>query len=169
MHAADQPFTPKHLSKCLPEKHAHLHKQLYLRHSDELYKRYLKRAKNWRRLNKKCNKLKKQLPPLPPGTPGDPRIYYKTTYNIELFDYKKQHQERLTLHVCDISTKLNDKADFVISSRDSAIINNPNIFFRRAPPPDADASRITVSDLSYTSAKSDITVIHVPLTPSSHH
>ncbi|RGB26650.1 hypothetical protein C1646_674628 [Rhizophagus diaphanus] len=73
---------------------------------------------NWLRRIKKRNKKRKRLPHLPPGIPGI-RIYYRTTYNINLFDYK-------------------------ISHHDQSIINAPEFFFRRTPPPDND-SHITVS------------------------
>lgn len=40
------------------------------------------------RLCAKRNKKKRSLPSIPSGTPGDSRVYYKHTYNINLFDYK---------------------------------------------------------------------------------
>ncbi|GBC40336.1 hypothetical protein GLOIN_2v1788639 [Rhizophagus irregularis DAOM 181602=DAOM 197198] len=52
--------------------------------------------KNWIRRNNKRNKQKKLLPPIPPGINGDLRIYYRDTYNINLFDHKVRRRFNVT-------------------------------------------------------------------------
>lgn len=134
---------------------------------------------------KKRNKKKKLLPPIPPGTPGDPRVYLRQTYNINLFEYKvrrrydvssipqfnygykyavqqyRRHVQLSTIQTSDVTSKANNNAHYVISKQDQAIINAPDVFLRRTPPPD-DTSNSTMSDLSYTSAVSTNTVIYPP-------
>ncbi|PKY51027.1 hypothetical protein RhiirA4_467829 [Rhizophagus irregularis] len=78
-------------------------------------------------------------------------------------EIRRLHQDRLTLHVHNIQSKSNNNVTYAISQCDSAIINDPNTYFRRIPTPD-DYSQSAVSDNSYTSAKSDITAIYLPST-----
>ncbi|PKY55533.1 hypothetical protein RhiirA4_427586, partial [Rhizophagus irregularis] len=96
-----------------------------------------KRIKNWLQYVQKRNKKKKQLPPLPPGHQGDQRIYYKDTYNINLFDYKRNR---------------------------NILTNNNDLFFWRTPPPDTDLTT-TMSDISYTSATEWLTSVEAPPMP----
>lgn len=100
----------------------------------------------------KCNKKKKQLPPLSPSTPEDPQLFYKSTYNINLFDYKirrrfnvssilqynygytrtlqlhQAHTSQPTIIVEDLTEKANTNAFYVISDKDQSIINDPSVF-----------------------------------------
>ncbi|CAB5380323.1 unnamed protein product [Rhizophagus irregularis] len=134
----------------------------------------------------KRNKKKKQLPPLPSGHQGDQRIYYRDTYNINLFDYKvrrrfnvssipqynygydqamalyRKHHPPMTI-IQDIP--VTENSFYEISKRDHNILtNNNDLFFRRTPPPDTD-STTTISDISYTSATKWLTSVEVPPTP----
>jgi hypothetical protein len=73
----------------LPEKRSdHFDWIRSFRINDPIDKAERRRIKNWQRHAHKRNKKKKQLPPLPYDYRGDQRIYYRDTYNINLFDYK---------------------------------------------------------------------------------
>ncbi|PKY26782.1 hypothetical protein RhiirB3_528810 [Rhizophagus irregularis] len=116
---------------------------------------------------------KKQLPALPSGYQGDQKIYYKDTYNINLFDYKVRrrfnvssipqynygYNQAMALYrkyhppttiIQDIP--ITENSFYEISKKDRNILtNNKDLFFRRTLPPDTD-SNTTMSDISYTSA-----------------
>ncbi|GET58791.1 hypothetical protein GLOIN_2v1779171 [Rhizophagus irregularis DAOM 181602=DAOM 197198] len=71
--------------------------------------------------------------------------------------YLPYHLVLLVTHAYSISKRtttsayLTTRSDVVLTEKDQAIINAPEVYFRRTPPPD-DASNITTSDVSYTSA-----------------
>lgn len=151
-----------------------------------------RRKKNWLRRIKMRNMQKKQLPPLPPGTPGDLRIFYKNTYNINLFDCKirrrfdvssipqynycydwalqlyKNYKTKPAVVIEDVTNRATTNTRFVIFKQDQAIINDPNVFLRRTPPPD-DKSISTISDNSYVSAAETVATIDYPPTPAREH
>ncbi|EXX52058.1 hypothetical protein GLOIN_2v1779171 [Rhizophagus irregularis DAOM 181602=DAOM 197198] len=144
------------------------------------------RIKNWIRRTKKRNRLKKQLPPLPAGFIGDQRTYYYDTYNINLFDYNirrrynvssipqydygyskavelyRQHHDK---YVTMNSIQPPPNVSYHIKKTDQHIFNDPNLFFRRTPPPDND-SHTTMSDITYFSASEGPSVVEFPPTPS---
>ncbi|PKB98120.1 hypothetical protein RhiirA5_428744 [Rhizophagus irregularis] len=72
----------------LPTKSIPIRYGNYIKAASTDEKRYRVREKNWLRRLRARNKKKKKLPPLPRDHVGDSRIYYKRTYNIDLFDYK---------------------------------------------------------------------------------
>lgn len=151
-----------------------------------------RRKKNWLRRIKMRNMQKKQLPPLPPGTPGGPRIFYKNTYNINLFDCKirrrfdvssipqydygydralqlfKNYKSKPAVVIEDVTNRATTNTRFVIFKQDQAIINDPNVFLRRTSPPD-DKSISTISDNSYVSAAETVATIDYPPTPAREH
>ncbi|PKY32448.1 hypothetical protein RhiirB3_450630 [Rhizophagus irregularis] len=65
--------------------------------------------------------------------------------------YLPYHLVLLVTHAYSISKRTTTSAYLTTSEKDQAIINAPEVYFRRTPPPD-DASNITTSDVSYTSA-----------------
>lgn len=87
------PIRPKQLQH-LPVKYAMRPKSIQHNHVPYMadYVKAKRCKRNWLRRVKKRNKKKKPLPPLPSGTPGDPRLYYLTTYNLNLFQYKIRRQ-----------------------------------------------------------------------------
>ncbi|PKY38389.1 hypothetical protein RhiirA4_451375 [Rhizophagus irregularis] len=127
------------------------------------YGRYIKAnstdengEKNRLRSLRARNKRKKRSPPLPPGTPGNPRVYYKRTYNINLFDYKVRkrfdvssipqynygYAQALVFHqtlrrkrpliIETIPEITNKDVIFVTSEKNRNIINDPTVFLRRS-------------------------------------
>ncbi|CAB4443201.1 unnamed protein product [Rhizophagus irregularis] len=161
-----------------------LHEALYI-----LRRRLIKlkrREKNWLHRTKRRNKKKKSLPPLPPGTPRDPHVYYKNTYNINLFDYEVRRRydvssiphitmampmlfnsitstmTKFPLSWKMLRTNLRPTCITPYQKKDQEIINNLNIFLHRTPSPDND-SHTTMSDVSYISAAESVaTIIYLP-------
>ncbi|RGB38833.1 hypothetical protein C1646_755245 [Rhizophagus diaphanus] len=97
-----------------------------------------RREKNWSRRQKKRNKRKKPLPPLSPGTLvffiATPTVL---TYSTAKSDVVSTLANYLTTNT-DITTPL--ELDNV-----REILNAPDVFFRRTPPPD-NISHTTISD-----------------------
>lgn len=130
-------------------------------HLSIMEKSTLRQTKNWIRRVKKCNKLKKTLPPLPVDFIGDAHKFYYETYNINLFDYKIRRRFDISnipqynygylkakylyvTHILRRSRPLvienlppanKDNNLFVISESHSSLINDNNTFFRRSTPP----------------------------------
>ncbi|GBC49638.2 hypothetical protein GLOIN_2v1478203 [Rhizophagus irregularis DAOM 181602=DAOM 197198] len=124
-------------------------------------------------------------------TPGDPRIYYRDTYNINLFDYKVRRrfdvrklpnyqygyydalkirqrylQRQQTMIMEDVTHKADANVRYSINDKDRDILNAPDTFLRRTPPPD----NTTISDLSYVSAADSLeTIIYSIYPPTPAH
>ncbi|CAB4408563.1 unnamed protein product [Rhizophagus irregularis] len=173
----------------LPSKNIPFRYGNYIKAGSIEEKKHKVREKNWLRRIRARNKKKKKLPPLLSGHTSDPQIYYKKTYNINLFDYKVRKRfdissipqynygygkalllHNLRKHVSPVmidtipADKMTD-VTYVISDKDRHIINDPSVFLRRTPPPEHD-SITTVSDRSYVSAVDEVETVIYPLTPA---
>ncbi|PKY55818.1 hypothetical protein RhiirA4_475558 [Rhizophagus irregularis] len=101
---------------------------------------------------------KKQLPPLVlPGTLGDPRVFYKNTSNINLFN-NKICATRRPMIIEDVTEKANSNATFIISNNDRSILNDLNYFLQQTTSPD-NHSHSTFSDNSYMSAMESVATV----------
>ncbi|PKY47361.1 hypothetical protein RhiirA4_462519 [Rhizophagus irregularis] len=116
---------------------------------------------------------------------GDQRIYYRDTYNINLFDYKVRRrfnvnsipQYQYGYHrAMELYQKFNQTPKMIetipgkatshyeVSKKDKLLINDPDLFFRRTPPPETD-SNTTMSEISYVSATDWPATVNAPPTP----
>ncbi|CAB5337724.1 unnamed protein product [Rhizophagus irregularis] len=113
------------------------------------------------------------------------RVYYKNTYNINLFDYKIHRRYNVStipqyyygyIRYCTsppddlLSWKMSRLKQMptrgtLYRKKNQDIINNPNIFLRRTSS-DND-SRATITDNSYASAAESVATVIYPPTPAN--
>ncbi|CAB4436852.1 unnamed protein product [Rhizophagus irregularis] len=92
-----------------------------------------------------------------------PQYDYGYDRALQLF---KNYKSKPAVVIEDVTnSRATTNTRFVIFKQDQAIINDPNVFLRRTPPPD-DKSISTIGDNSYVSAAETVATIDYPPTPA---